>query len=94
MSSNKVFLGIVAAAVAGAVIGLLFAPEDGSETIKKIKRKTNSLASDLIDALEKSKEKAEKVSAELKKEGMAYKDEAVNKAAEYADTAKDEYNNL
>lgn len=94
MSGNKVFLGIVAAAVAGAVIGLLFAPEDGSKTIKKIKKRTNSLASDLIDALEKSKQKAEKASSELKNEGAAYKDEAMNKAAEYADTAKEEYNNL
>lgn len=94
MSGNKVFLGIVAAAVAGAVIGLLFAPEDGSKTIKKIKKKTNSLASDLIDALEKSKGKAENAASELKSEGKAYADEAANKASEYADQAKQEYNNL
>jgi gas vesicle protein len=92
MSSNRVFLGIVAAAIAGAAIGLLFAPEDGNKTIKKIKKKTNSLASDLIDALERSKGKAEQAASDLKKEGEAYGQEAVNKAAEYADTVKDEYN--
>ena len=59
MSNNKVFLGIITAAIAGAVIGLLFAPEDGNETRKKIKKRTNNLATDLIDALEKSKAKAE-----------------------------------
>lgn len=92
MNGNKAFWGIVTAAAVGAVIGLLFAPEDGGETRKKIKRKTNSLASDLIDALEKSKEKAASVVGQVKKEGEEYKDEALNKADEYSNKAKEEIN--
>ncbi|MCE6990255.1 YtxH domain-containing protein [Dyadobacter sp. CY323] len=92
MSNNKVFLGIITAAIAGAVIGLLFAPEDGNETRKKIKKRTNSLATDLIDALEKSKSKAEGAVEDLKDEGKRYADEASNKAAEYTDAAREEVN--
>ena len=92
MSNNKVFLGIITAAIAGAVIGLLFAPEDGNETRKKIKKRTNNLATDLIDALEKSKAKAEGAVDDLKDEGKKYADEAANKAAEYTDSAREEVN--
>ncbi|MEO6287083.1 MAG: YtxH domain-containing protein [Dyadobacter sp.] len=92
MSSNKAFWGIVTAAAVGAVIGLLFAPEDGGKTRKKIKKRTNSLASDLIDALERSKEKASDAADELEKEGSEYKDAAVNKAEEFTDAAKEQWN--
>ncbi|WP_149242470.1 YtxH domain-containing protein [Dyadobacter sp. 32] len=76
MASNRVFLGIVTAVAAGVVIGLLFAPEDGNKMRKKIKKRTNSLASELIEALEKSKAGAER----LKSEGEEYKDEVLDTA--------------
>lgn len=63
---NKALWGIVTAAALGAVIGLLFAPEDGSKTRKKIRKRTNSLASELLEALEKSKIQSEEKAAELK----------------------------
>jgi gas vesicle protein len=66
MVNSKVFWGIVTAAAAGAVIGMLFAPEEGTEVRKKIKKRTNSLASELIDALEKSKAKAGQAVDDLK----------------------------
>lgn len=92
MSGNKAFWGIVTAAAVGAVIGLLFAPEDGGETRKRIKKRTNSLASDLIEALEKSKAKASDAADEITKEGSEFKDTAVDKAEEYTDAAKEEWN--
>lgn len=94
MSTNKIILGLVTAAVAGAVIGLLFAPEDSKKTIRKLKKKTNSLAGDLIAALEKSKEKAADAAGRLKKEGEAYADEAAGKAGEYVDSAREQVGNL
>ncbi|MCE7061181.1 YtxH domain-containing protein [Dyadobacter sp. CY343] len=94
MSGNKVILGVISAAVVGAIIGLLVAPEEGAQIRKKIKKKTNSLAGDLIDALEKSKQSAKDAAENLKEEGSALKDEAVNKAAEYTDTAKREFNDF
>jgi len=102
MVNSKVFWGIVTAAAAGAVIGMLFAPEEGTEVRKKIKKKTNSLASDLIDALEKSKEKAGQTADDLKDKagetvdnlkakGEQYKSEFKDKAEEVKEDASDEY---
>lgn len=92
MVNSKVFWGIVTAAAAGAVIGLLFAPEDGTKTRKKIKKKTNSLASELIEALEKGKEKAVSSAEELKDKGQQYKNDLTDKAEELAANAADEVN--
>jgi gas vesicle protein len=94
MSTNKIILGIVTAAVAGAVIGLLLAPEDSKKTFKKLKKKTNELAGDLITALEKSKAKAADAAGQLKKEGETYADEAAGKAEEYVDAAREQVGNI
>lgn len=90
MATNKAFWGIVTAAAVGAVIGLLFAPDEGNNTRKKIKKRTNSLASDLIDALEKSKEKVSSAAGDIKDQGLKYKDEAVDTAEKYVDDANEE----
>ena len=84
MSTNKIIIGLVTAAVAGAVIGLLLAPEESKKTIKKLKKKTNSLAGDLLAALEKSKNQVADAAGQLKKDGEAYVDQAVEKTGEYA----------
>ena len=91
-NGNKAFWGIVTAAAVGAVIGLLFAPDEGNKTRKKIKKKTNSLAGDLIEALERSKRKAAQTADELKAKGEQYKDEVIDTAEEYADKANEEIN--
>jgi gas vesicle protein len=70
---------------------LLFAPEEGTQTRKKIKKKTNSLASELIDALEKSKQKAGETADDLKAKGEEYKNEFKDKAEEVKDAATDEF---
>ncbi|PWJ59272.1 gas vesicle protein [Dyadobacter jejuensis] len=72
MKNSKALIGIISAAVVGAVIGMLCAPEDGDKTRKKLKKKTNDLASELLDALEKSKAKAMEKVDELKSKGEAY----------------------
>ena len=89
-STSKYFLGIVTAAAVGAVIGLLFAPEEGNKVRKKIKKKTNSLASELIDALEKSKEKAET----LKARGEKYADDVTEKAKDAVNDLSDDVRNI
>jgi len=47
MSSGKFLAGILLGAAAGAALGVLFAPESGTDTRKKIAKKTGKLGEDL-----------------------------------------------
>jgi gas vesicle protein len=47
MSSGKVLLGLLAGIAAGTLIGILFAPDKGSDTRKKISKK----GEDYVDSL-------------------------------------------
>lgn len=62
-TTGKVVVGILAGAAAGAILGILFAPDKGSETRKKIAKKSNDLKEDVkgkfTDFLENVKEKIE-----------------------------------
>lgn len=49
MNSGKVLLGLLAGVSAGALLGVLFAPEKGSETRKKILQKGEGYADALKD---------------------------------------------
>lgn len=77
MINQKVFWGIVTAAAAGAVIGLLFAPDEGLKTRKKIKKKSNDWANDVVGSLEKSKERVVEAAAKLRKSADHAKAEAL-----------------
>jgi len=88
MSNNKVFWGILTAAAAGAIIGLLFAPEDGEETRKKIRRSANDWASDMLDQIEKGKVKAQDVGSKIKTNSEHLKDEFVGAVEGTIESAK------
>ena len=47
MSSGKVLLGVVAGVAIGAALGVLFAPDKGWNTRKRISKKGEDLADDL-----------------------------------------------
>ncbi len=77
MSSGKVFLGVLAGLAAGAVLGILFAPDKGTETRKKIvekgedyvdevKEKFNGLIDDLSKKMDGVHSKAKKMAEETK----------------------------
>jgi gas vesicle protein len=47
MSTTKTLLGFVAGAAVGAALGILFAPDKGTETRRKISEQSNDLADNL-----------------------------------------------
>lgn len=47
MKANNVLLGFIGGIAAGTVLGILFAPDKGSETRKKITSKGNDLKDEL-----------------------------------------------
>jgi gas vesicle protein len=47
MDTGKVLLGVLAGVAVGATLGILFAPDKGSNTRKKIKQKGDDYADDL-----------------------------------------------
>lgn len=50
MKSSNVLLGIVGGLAAGAVLGVLFAPDKGTNTRKKIAKKSSELKDNLTDS--------------------------------------------
>ncbi|MFZ6008958.1 MAG: YtxH domain-containing protein [Bacteroidota bacterium] len=82
-TTSKVILGIVGAAAVGAVIGMLVAPEKGSDLRKKISEATGDLTSQLSHLL-----------ATGKKELKNLKDAAMGEGKEYASEAGDRYNKV
>ena len=81
MSSSKVLLGFVAGAAVGALAGILFAPDSGSNTRKKIAHK----AGDWTDA---AKESFSGLIDGVKKAYSGAKEDA----EEFGDQAKGKFN--
>jgi len=70
MSTGKILTGVAAGIAAGAIIGILLAPDKGSETRRKIAQKGNdlkdsikarfsSMVDDVVDEYENTKDAAE-----------------------------------
>ena len=53
MSKGKLVTGVLAGAAAGAILGILLAPDKGSETRKKIAKKGNDLSGSVKDGIGK-----------------------------------------
>ena len=75
MSSGKLITGILAGIATGALLGILFAPDKGDETRKKISKKGNDLTDslkkryddfteDISQKLQRGKEKADSMKAD------------------------------
>jgi gas vesicle protein len=52
MNTGKTMLAVLASLAAGAAIGVLFAPDKGSDTRKKISKKGENLADALGDKID------------------------------------------
>jgi gas vesicle protein len=70
MDSGKVLLGVLAGAAVGATLGILFAPDKGSETRKKIARKSNDYADGLEEKFNEMIDSMSKQFETVKQEAM------------------------
>ena len=61
MNSSKVLLGFLAGAAVGSALGILLAPDKGSETRKKILEKSNDLGDSIADFSDTIKDKLNEV---------------------------------
>ncbi|RYY44207.1 MAG: YtxH domain-containing protein [Chitinophagaceae bacterium] len=80
MSNGKFLAGILLGTAAGAVLGLLFAPDKGTDTRKKIAKKTSKLGDDL-------KSKFDELSETIKEKFDSIREDA-NDMMDQSNTAK------
>jgi gas vesicle protein len=76
-TGTKVFLGILGAAAAGVVIGLLIAPEKGTETRKRIAKTAGNWSDQLTNLFNHGREEYE----ELKEKAKNLKSNAQDKVS-------------
>jgi len=83
MKSGKVFLGLLAGVAVGAALGILFAPDKGWNTRKRISKKAEDIADDLR---EKFDEFLDNISVKV--------DETKDKASDISDKVKSKVNEV
>jgi len=74
--TSKLLFGVLGAAAAGVVIGLLIAPDKGSETRKKISKTTADLKDKLSSFVQSGKEYLTDVASTMSKEAEGMKSDA------------------
>lgn len=80
-STSKTILAVMGAAAVGAIIGMLVAPEKGSDLRRRITDATGDWSSQLSDLLAQGKEQLNSL-----------KSKATSEASRYASEAEDRFN--
>jgi gas vesicle protein len=80
-NSANIFLGILGAATAGVIIGMLIAPEKGEDLRGKLKDTANDFAKRLGDLITQGKERFDNVRTKAMDEAEAYKDDVKSEAS-------------
>jgi gas vesicle protein len=80
MSSGKVLLGLLAGVAVGALLGVLFAPDKGSVTRKKIAKKGEDYADDLKEKFNEFLENISEKFEEVKEDVSDFAERTQNKA--------------
>ncbi|MBS1764315.1 MAG: YtxH domain-containing protein [Bacteroidetes bacterium] len=64
-NGGKILGALLLGAAAGAVLGILFAPDKGNETRKKIKQKGEDLLDDIKRKIDEAKEDMDNLSRQM-----------------------------
>lgn len=92
MSTGKVLLGLLAGVAAGALLGVLFAPDKGSVTRKKISKKGDDYAEALK---EKFNEFLDTISEKIEDvKGGDHVDDLKNKFNEFLESITEKYEDV
>ena len=66
-NTSKIITAVAAGAAVGAILGVLFAPDKGSETRRKIKAKGDQIADEVKGTIEKGKQKINDLKVDIEK---------------------------
>ncbi len=88
MKPLKTVLGFVAGLSVGALVGILYAPQKGTTTRKRIARKSAEYSDDIKDKFSDSVEGLKDTYESTKKDTMEWVDSAKDKTGEYIKNAK------
>ena len=89
MKADKIILGVLGGVAVGALLGVLFAPEKGDKTRKKIMEKSNDYADELKDKLDSLLGTVTSKVDKMRKEGESFFAEGKSKFQEAKNDGQD-----
>lgn len=89
MDSGKLILGVLAGAALGATLGLLFAPDKGSRTRRRILQKSNSYVDELEEKFNEFIDSVTEEYENIRKEALKMDEKAKDKVEEFKADLRD-----